>query len=188
MDETNDAGQGPGDRNAPKALDTDEAERVAHYSRLLETFLHEVFKTVEGLQQDVRGLTVSTKKRPDEILSLLPQILQFEQMSLLEVQYVLSGTSKRPGIRFWLEGPQRDKRLRAVLFEDTRIWDVSYDLEKIYTELGSFFLEESEIVAHPAAALAGKPAAGSNWRAVLRTVLRAPIPRLHAGEKTMNIV
>ena len=179
MDESNGPGPGPGDRNAPDPLDTDEAERVAHYSRLLETFLREVFETVESLQQDVRGLTVSTKKRLDEILSMLPQILEFEQMSLLEVQYVLSGTSKRPGIRFWLEGPRRDKRLRAVLFEDTRIWDVSYSLQKLYTELGTFRLKDADIVAQPASALSGDPASGSDWRAALRAVLHAAIPFSH---------
>ena len=179
MDETNGPGPGPRDRNAPNTLDTEEAERVIHYSRLLETFLQEVFKTVGSLQQDVRGLTVSTKKRPDEILSMLPQILKFEQMSLLEVQYVLSRTSKRPGIRFWLEGPWRDKRLRAVLFEDTRVWDVSYSLQKLYTELGIFRLHDAEIVAQPASALSDGPALGSDWRTALRAVLHAAIPFPH---------
>jgi hypothetical protein len=176
MSETNGSGPGPRDGNAPKALDADEAERVSHYSRLLETFLGEVFKAVESLEQDVGGLTVSTKKRPDEILSMLPQILEFEQMSLLEVQYVLSGSPKRPGIRFWLEGPRGDKRLRAVLFEDTRIWDVSYSLQKLYTELGVFRLEKADIIAEPASALSGTSAIGSDWRTALGAVLRAAIP------------
>jgi hypothetical protein len=176
MDETNGPGPGPRDRNAHKAIDTDEAEGVDHYSRLLETFLQEVFKTVDSLEQDVQGLTVSTKKRPEEILSMLPQILKFEQMSLLEVQYVRSGSSKRPGIRFWLEGPWRSKRLRAVLFEDTRIWDVSYSLQKIYTELGIFRLHDAEIVAQPASVLSDGQALGSDWRTALRAVLRAAIP------------
>ena len=179
MDETNGLGPGSRDRNAPKALDTDEAERAVHYSRLLETFLQEVFRTVESLQQEVRGLTVSTKKRPKEILSMLPQILKFDQMSLLEVQYVLSGTSKRPGIRFWLEGPLWDKRLRAVLFEDTRVWDVSHSLQKLYTELGIFRLEGAQIIAQPASALSGESAIGSDWRDTLRAVLRAAIPFPH---------
>jgi hypothetical protein len=179
MDETNGPGSGSRDRNAPKTLDADEAARVVHYSRLLEIFLQELFRTLEGLQQDVRGLTVATKKQPEAILSMLPQILRFEQMSLLEVQYVLSGTSKRPGIRFWLEGPGGKKRLRAVLFEDTQVWDVSYSLQKLYTELGIFRLEGAQIVAQPASALSGESALGSDWRAALRAVLRAAIPFLH---------
>ena len=179
MDETNGPGPGPRDRNAHKAIDTDEAEGVVHYSRLLETFLQEVFKTVDSLEQDVQGLTVSTKKRLDEILSMLPEILKFEQKSLLEVQYVLSGSSKRPGIRFWLEGPWRSKRLRAVLFEDTRIWDVSYSLQKLYTELGIFRLEDAGIVAQPSSALSGPPALSSDWRVCLRALLRAAIPFPH---------
>jgi hypothetical protein len=174
MDKTN--GPGHRDRIAANALDAEEAERVHLYSGLLETFFEEVFRTVESLQQDVRGLTVSTKKRPDEILSMLPQILQFEQMSLLEVQYELPGTSKRPGIRFWFEGPQRGKRIRAVLFADTRIWDVSYSLQKLYTELCIFRFQDAEIVAQPAMALSTRPDLGSDWRAVLRAALRAAIP------------
>ena len=176
MDKTNGPGPGPRDGNAPDGLDRDEAEQADRYEGFLQTFLQEVANTVESLQQDVRGLTILTKKRPDEIVSMLPQILQFEQMSLLEVQYVLSGASKRPGIRFWFEGPRRDKRLRAVLFEDTRIWDVSYSLQKLYTDLGVFRLEGAGIVAQSSSAVPSLREASSDWRAALRAVLRAPIP------------
>ena len=158
-------GHGPGPKDG-----------VSRYSASLRSFLQEVSATLEELRQGVPGLTVSTKKRPDEILALLPQLLEFEQMSLLEVRYALPETSKKPGIRFWLEGPKKDKRLRAVLFEDTVIWDVSYSLEKLYTELGTFSLGEGGIVAHCASALSGKPGAGSDWKDFLRAVLRAPIP------------
>ena len=106
-----------------------------------------------------------------------PQVLPFEQMSFLEVQYDLTGSSRKtPGIRFWLEGPLREKRLRAILFEDTVVWNVSHDLEKLYTELGTFFLQGEEIVARPAAALSGRPGIDSDWRAILRAVLGAPLP------------
>ena len=69
----------------------------------------------------------------------------------------------------------REKRLRAILFEDTVVWNVSHDLEKLYTELGTFFLQGPEIVGRPAAALSGDSVADSDWKALLRTVLRAPL-------------
>ena len=175
MDET--GGPGPKDPPGERNLDDAEESLVDRYSASLEAFLQEVSAALSELDHEVPQLTVSMKKRPDEILSMLPQVLPFEQISFLEVQYSLPGTSrKRPGIRFWLEGPLREKRLRAILFEDTVVWNVSHDLEKLYTELGTFFLQGEEIIARPAAALSGKPATGSNWRVLLRAVLRAPIP------------
>jgi hypothetical protein len=186
MNETNGTGSGSRDGNTPEALEPADAEKADPYSGLLQSFLQEVLNTIERLQQGVRGLTVSTKKRPEEILSMLPQILQFEQMSLLEVQYSLSGSARRPGIRFWLEGPRRDKRLRAVLFEDTRIWDVSYSLQKLYTELGVFRLQEGEIIPQPAPALFGRPALGLDWKACLRAVLRFPVPGISEDNTSME--
>jgi hypothetical protein len=170
---------GPCSKAPPSGQDLEEAEGplVDRYTASLEAFLQEVSAALTELQQDVPQLTASMKKRPDQLLSMLPRILPFEQMSFLEIQYSLPGTAgKRPGIRFWLEGAKNEKRLRAILFEDTRVWDVSYDLEKLHTELGTFFLQGSEIIARPAAALSGKKAAGSDWRGFLRTLLRVPIP------------
>jgi len=154
----------------------DEASLLARYSVPLRGFLEEAFSTLERLRQDVPGVSCAAKKRPEEILSMLLQMLRFEQISLLEVHYIIPGTRKRPGIRFWLEGPQNVKRLRAVLFEDTVIWNVSYRLERLYTELGTFRLEEGGIVAQPAQALAGRLAPDPDWKACLRAVLRAPLP------------
>ncbi len=146
------------------------------YSASLEAFLQEVSAVLSELEQEMPQLTVSMKKRPEEILSLLRQVLSFEQMSLLEVQYALPGSARKtPGIRFWLEGPMREKRLRAILFEDTVVWNVSQDLEKLYTELGTFFLRGREIIGSPATALSGKPAADSDWKVLLRAVLHAPL-------------
>jgi|GEM_PF-5905968 len=159
------------------------------YSTSLEAFLQGVSAALSELHHEVPQWTVSMKKRPDEILSMLPQVLPFEQMSFLEVQYALRGNSRRtPGIRFWLEGPLREKRLRAVLFEDTVVWNVSHDLDKLYTELGTFSLQGAEIVARPAAALSCEPVAGSDWKVLLRTVLRAPLSWSRATEKTVNIL
>jgi hypothetical protein len=160
---------------------------VARYSASLQSFLEEVSATLEELREEVPGVALSMKKKPDDILALLPRDLEFEQMSLLEIQYVLPGTSKRPGIRFWLEGPRTRKSLRAVLFEDTVIWDVSYSLEKLYTELGSFSLGSAEIVTHPAPLLSGEPGADSDWKGFLRTVLRFPIPCATAKEEARNV-
>jgi len=165
-----------------------EASLVVRYSASLEAFLQEVTTALSQLLQEVTTalsqldhevpqLTVSMKKRTDEILSMLPQVLPFEQMSFLELQYALPGSSRKtPGIRFWLEGPLHEKRLRAILFEDTVVWNVSHDLDKLYTELGTFFLQGTEIVGRPAAALSGEPVADSDWKVLLRTVLRAPLP------------
>jgi hypothetical protein len=151
-------------------------EEADLYSAALEAFLQEVTASLSELHREMPQLNVSLKKRPDEILSLLPQVLPFEQMSLLELRYDLPGSPRRtPGIRFWLEGPIREKRLRAILFEDTVVWNVSHDLEKLYTELGTFFLQGAEIVARPSAALSEKPGIDSSWRAILRAVLRAPL-------------
>ena len=174
MDETD--GPGPKDPQGERALAEAEESLVDGYSASLEAFLLEVSAARSELEHEVPQLTVSMKKRPDEILSMLPQVLPFEQMSFLEVQFALPGSSRKtPGIRFWLEGPQREKRLRAILFDDTVVWNVSHDLEKLYTELGTFFLQGTEIVARPAAALSGKPVADSDWKVLLRTVLRAPL-------------
>jgi hypothetical protein len=162
----------PSDRNFSKP---GEASNVAHYSGCLRSFLQEVSATLEKLKQEVPGLDLSTKKRPEEILAHLPKLLEFEQMSLLEVQYLLPETSKRPGIRFWLEGPRTGKRLRAVLFKDTVVWDVSYSLEKLYTELGTFRLEGTGILAQLSSAVPGGRDAGSDWRVALRAVLRTPL-------------
>ena len=153
-----------------------EASLVVRYSASLEAFLQEVTTALSQLDHEVPQLTVSMKKRTDEILSMLPQVLPFEQMSLLELQYALPGSSRTaPGIRFWLEGPLHEKRLRAILFEDTVVWNVSQDLEKLHTELGTFFLRGREIVGSPATALSGKPAADSDWKVLLRAVLHAPL-------------
>ena len=57
------------------------------------------------------------------------------------------------------------------------VWNVSHDLDKLYTELGTFLLQGTEIVGRPAAALSGERLADSNWKALLRTVLRAPLPQ-----------
>lgn len=149
---------------------------VASHSASLRNFLEQVWATLEELRREVPGLALSMKKRPDEILALLPEILEFERMSLLEVRYALRGTSKRPGIRFCLEGPRACKQLRAVLFKDTVIWEVSYSLEKLYTELGTFSLGDGKIVAHPAPFLSGKQGASSGWKEFLRAVLHSPIP------------
>ncbi|MGW8320770.1 MAG: hypothetical protein ACWGSD_04385 [Thermodesulfobacteriota bacterium] len=150
---------------------------MQRYSASLEAFLEEVSAALTELEQERLPLTASMKKRPDEILSMLPQVLSFEQMSFLEVRYALPGTArKRPGIRFWLEGPLREKRLRAILFEDTAVWNVSYDLVKLYTELGTFFLQGTEIVGCPAAALSAGSGTDVDWKVLLRTVLRAPLP------------
>ncbi len=149
------------------------ADRI---SASLRAFLEELSEALRELGREVPQLTVAMKKRPDQILSMLPRILPFEQMSFLELQYAAAGTSKkRPGIRFWLEGPPQEKRLRAILFRDTRVWDVSYDLQKLYTELGSFILQHGEIVPHPAAALSGTAATDTDWKVLLRAVLRAPL-------------
>jgi hypothetical protein len=158
-------------------MDETEASLVDRYSASLETFLQEVNRVLSQLDHEVPQLTVSMKKRPDEILSMLPRVLPFEQMSFLELQYALPESSRKtPGIRFWLEGPLREKRLRAILFEDTVVWNVSHDLDKLYTELGTFFLQGAEIVGRPAAVLSGEPAADPGWKVLLRTVLRAPLP------------
>jgi len=175
MDETG----RPGLKNSPGGRDLVfvEASLVHRYSASLKAFLEEVSAALTELEQEMLQLTVSMKKRPDEILSMLPQVLSFEQMSLLEVRYSLPGTAKkRPGIRFWLEGPLREKRLRAILFEDTAVWNVSHDLVKLYTELGTFFLQGTEIVGRPAAALSAGSVTDSDWKVLLRTVLRAPLP------------
>ena len=157
-------------------MDETETSLVDGYTTCLETFLQEVSAALSELGREMPQLTVSMKKRPREILSMLPQVLPFEQMSLLEVQYALPGSSRRtPGIRFWLEGPMLEKRLRAILFEDTVVWNVSHDLEKLCTELGTFFLQGEEIVARPAEALSGKPVADSDWKVLLRSVLSAPL-------------
>ena len=157
-------------------MDETEASLVEQYSASLEAFLQEVMAGLVELHEQKPQLVVSTKKRPEEILSMLPEVLPFEQMSLLELQYALPGNSRKtPGIRFWLEGSFREKRLRAILFEDTVVWNVSHDLEKLYTELGTFFLQGPEIVGRPAAALSGDSVADSDWKALLRTVLRAPL-------------
>lgn len=111
---------GPKDSSGERDLDQVEASLVHRYSASLDAFLQEVSAALSQLDHEVPQLTVSMKKRPDEILSMLPQVLPFEQMSFLEVQYALPGRSRKtPGIRFWLEGPMREKRLRAILFEDT---------------------------------------------------------------------
>jgi hypothetical protein len=142
----------------------------------IQAFLQEVSAGLQELQREIPGLSVSMKKQPDQLLSMLPRMLEFDQMSLLEIQYSLPGVmNKKPGIRFWLEGANSEKRLRAILFDDTRVWDVSYDLEKLYTELGSFLLQEPAIVARPAPALAERTPSGSDWKAFLRILLRAPI-------------
>ena len=167
---------GPKDPLGGRALAAAEKSRVDGYSLSLEAFLQEVSAALSELEQEMPQLTVSMKKRPDEILSMLPQVLPFEQMSFLELQYALPGSSRKtPGIRFWLEGPLREKRLRAILFEDTVVWNVSHDLDKLYTELGTFFLQGTEIVGRPAAALSSEPVADSDWKVLLRTVLRAPL-------------
>ena len=146
------------------------------YSASLEAFFQEVSAVLSELEREMPQLTVSMKKRPEEILSMLRQVLSFEQMSLLEVQYALPGSARMTsGIRFWLEGPLREKRLRAILFADTVVWNVSQDLEKLHTELGTFFLRGRQIVGSPATALSGKPAADSDWKVLLRAVLHAPL-------------
>ena len=123
----------------------------------------------------------------DEILSMLPQVLPMEQMSFLELRYSLPGRARRnPGIRFWLEGPLREKRLRAILFEDTVVWHVSHDLEKLYTELGTFLLQGDRVVGSPAASLPDKPAADSDWRVLLRAVVHAPLSRPGPTEEAVN--
>ena len=166
----------PRDPQDGRAAPDAEESVVAGYSTSLEAFLQEVSAALSELDREVPQLTVSMKKRPDEILSMLPQVLPFEQMSFLEVQYALPGRfRKTPGIRFWLEGPLLEKRLRAVLFEDTVVWNVSHDLDKLYTELGTFSLQTPQIVARPAEALSGEPAADWDWKVFLRTVLRAPL-------------
>ena len=173
MDETD----RPGSKTSPAGqVPGGEASPVDRISASLRVFLEEVSEALTEIRREDPQLTVSMKKRPDQILSLLPRILSFEQMSFLEVQYGVPGTSRsRPGIRFWLEGPPCEKRLRAILFRDTRVWDVSYDLEKLYTELASFLLREGEIVPHPAAALCGKTQVEEDWKGLLRAVLRAPL-------------
>jgi hypothetical protein len=146
------------------------------YTACLRTFLRAVTAEITDLERDVPGLAVSIKKQPEAILGMLPRMLGFEQMSFLEITYCLSRTPGRmPGIRFWLEGPLKKKRLRAVLFEDTRVWDVSYDLRRLYTELAVFVLEEGELRACPAPSLSAKIAEGSDWRVCLRLLLRAPV-------------
>jgi hypothetical protein len=174
MDETD----RPGSKSRPTLQGAGDGDASAEdrYTASLRAFFEEVCAVLEELKHEVPGATVSMKKAPDQILSMLPQLLRFEQMSLLELQYTLPGTPKyRPGIRFWLEGPLHRKRLRAVLFRDTRVWDVSYDLEKLYTELGSFSLCGGGIAPHPAPALPGNPAASSDWKALLRDLLHAPV-------------
>ena len=187
MDGRNRNGPGPKGRADRDVLKPDETWLVASYSDSLWSFLQEVSAAMAELRQEVPGLTLSTKKTPDEILALLPQFLEFEQMSLLEVQYVLPEISKRPGIRFWLEGPRTGKRLRAVLFSDTVIWDVSYSLEKLYTELGTFSLGDGDIVACTAPPLSGKPGSNSDWKSFLRAVLRSPIPCPMAKGRTEDV-
>ncbi len=146
------------------------------YRALLEGFLQELSAALRELEQEVPQLTVSMKQEPGRILSMLPQMLAFEHMSFLELLYTPPEPArKRPGIRFWLEGPGNEKQLRAILFEDTRVWDVSYDLERLYTELGTFLLEGSEIVARPAPALSGETEPSSDWKAFLRVLVRAPV-------------
>lgn len=174
MDETD--GPDSKDTRGGRDLDDVEASLVPRYSASLEAFLQEVSAALSELEREMPQLTVSMKKRPDEILSMLPRALPFEQMSFLELQYALPGSPRKtPGIRFWLEGPLREKRLRAILFKDTVVWNVSHDLEKLYTELDTFFLHGTEIVARPAAALSDEPAADSDWKVLLRTALRAPL-------------
>lgn len=150
---------------------------LGRYEAALRDFLQETTGALAELEREVPQLAVSIKKRPEAILSMLARVLSFQQISFLEITYSLPGEAgKRPGIRFWLEGPLQEKRLRAILFGDTRVWDVSYGLEKLYTELASFYLEDGEIVAHPAAALGAKGSAGPDWRVLLRDVLSAPLP------------
>jgi len=151
-------------------------DKMDRYVTHLEAFLREVKATLSELREEVSGLTVSMKKRPEETLSMLAQMLPIQQMSFLELQYSLPGETRRnPGIRFWLEGPLREKRLRAILFEDTVVWNVSHDLEKLYSELGTFSLQGDRVVGSPGTALSDTPAAESDWKTLLRAVLRTPL-------------
>ena len=177
-------GKGPADRKTPRDTEPGDPALIARYRPLLESFFLELAAALGELCREVEGLEVSMKKNPDEILSMIPRFLHLQEMSLAEIQYAVPGTSKRPGIRFWFEGPEADKRLRAVLFEDTRIWEVSYSLQKLCTELGTFSLGDGEIVAHAATPLTGKPGGGPHWRAFLRVLLRSPIPAAAAKGKT----
>jgi hypothetical protein len=149
---------------------------VERYAACLRAFLQEVTAGVTELEREVPGLAVSIKRQPEAILSMLPRMLGFEQMSLIEITCSFSeAPGRRPGIRFWLEGPLKDKRLRAVLFGDTRVWDVSYDLKRICTELAIFVIEKGEWRACPAPSLSGHMPEGSDWRGCLRLLLRASV-------------
>jgi hypothetical protein len=182
MKETNGPGPSSQDRTGSRGSDSGEAELLGQYSVLLDRFLREVSATLDDLRQAVPGLAISARERPDAILSMLPRVLQFQQMSLLEVCYVLPGTPKRPGIRFSLEGPRSQKRVRAVMFPDTRVWEVSYSLQRLFTELGVFRLQGTEIVADPPPPRSANPGDRPDWKALLRQVLQTPIPgRSEAG-------
>lgn len=177
-------GKGPVERKTPRTPEGKDPALVVRYRPLLESFFRELTAALEELCREVKGLAVSMKKNPEEILSMLPRFLPLQEISLVEIQYAVPGTSKRPGIRFWFEGPEADKCLRAVLFEDTRIWEVSYSLQKLCKELGMFSLGSGEIVAHAAPPLSGKPAGGPHWKVLLRTLLRSPIPGAAAQGET----
>ena len=152
---------------------------VAHYAPRLEAFLAEIARLRAAVEQDHPGARIASKQRPEQLLSMLPRMLPFRQMSLLELRYTLPGTSRKPGIRFWLEGPEEDKRIRAVFFTDTVIWNVDHDLRKQQDELGSLYLRGTDIEARPPATH-GQPPGGDahrTWNDALRDMLLYPLSR-----------
>jgi len=154
----------------------EESKDNEHYARQLGVFLNEVIRCMEKVKLEVPGLELFTRRAPEQIQSMIPELLTFPVMSFLELHYRLSGLRAKPGIRFLLEEAGAGRQIRTILFQDTVFWNVDNNLTKIEKELVAFQLDGEEIQAAASQFLLSRFGDTTEWRTWLHHALVSAIP------------
>ena len=147
-----------------------------HYASQLAIFLNEVVQCMEGVNGQKTGLEVLTRRTPEQIKRMIPELLNFPSMSFLELHYRSPERQAVPGLRFLLEETKSGRQLRTILFQDIVFWNVDNNMNKIQEDLVIFRLEGEEIQAAPSQSLLRKFGNTREWRHWLRHALAYPIP------------
>ena len=131
---------------------------------------------MEKIEREVPGLELFTRKAPEQIQAMIPELLKFPAMSFFELHYRFSEVRAKPGIRFLLEETASGRQVRSILFQDTVFWNVDNNLTKIQQELVTFRLGGKEIIAIPSQLLSRRFGDTKGWRTWLHQALVFAIP------------
>jgi len=142
--------------------------------RQIRAVMGQARQIAEAVDTCLPSDAVLDKNKYDFVLSMLPQILSFDDFVLCEYTYALAGGA-RPGIRLLLELGPAGRQISVVLFEDVRRWQVDRSGQKVSYQLLALLLDREEITPHVASESAEYFEPAWDWRQHLCEALCVPL-------------